>query len=127
MKIMDFLSLDFLIFVVYNTIIAITIAVSLGWFHEYLHIRKAKQLGLVFTRGRRFENKITVNTDDPVKGKQIGDAPYKVIIPIAIVLLIIGISISQLGLIIGAVATLLIHAVTYRLEGRDEVQDSHNI
>jgi len=126
-KIMDFLSLDFLIFVVYNTIIAITIAVSLGWLHEYLHIRKAKQLGLVFTRGRRFENKITVNTDDPVKGKQIGDAPYKVIIPIATVLLIIGISISQLGLIIGAVATLLIHAVTYRLEGRDEVQDSHNI
>jgi len=114
----------------FDVIIALTIAlcisVPFGTFHEYLHARKAKQLGCVVTKGKRFKNETIVDTKDPVKVKQIATAPYKVIVPLAILILLIGIIlvniefIYRVGIIIGAVSTLLIHAISYPLEGRDE-------
>ena len=101
-------------------IIAVIIAVSFGVIHEYLHRRKAIQLGCNVTKGPRFKNETIVDTTDPIKVKQIARAPYIVIVPIALVILGIGIYLVHLGLMAGGGATLLIHAITYPLEGREE-------
>jgi len=103
-----------------HAIIAICIAVPFGTIHEYLHMRKAKQLGCAVTTGPRFKNETIVDTNDPVLVKKIGNAPYPVIVPIAIIILIIGIYLMQIGVIVGSGATLLLHAISYPLEGRDE-------
>jgi len=110
-------------YVILNIILALCIAVPMGWFHEYLHMRKAKQLGLTVTRPKAIKNQILVDTKDPVFTKQIGDAPYKIIIPLSIILLIIGVYFLQLGLIMGSAGTILIHMISYPLEGRDEEVD----
>jgi len=106
---------------IFHIIVAGCIAVPLGYFHEYLHMRKAKQLGYVVVN--RVGNQLTINVTDKEHTKQIGHAPYKVIIPISIIILIIGIYIFQIGLIIGAVGTILIHCISFPLEGRDEKKD----
>lgn len=110
--------MDYLYFII-HTICACIIAVGFGWVHEYLHIRKAKQLGLKFKVAKRFKNQVSVDTEDPEQIKQIANAPYKVLVPIAIVILALGIYFFQLGLIIGAGATLFLHVLSYRLEGKD--------
>jgi len=106
---------DFII----HCIIAICIAVPFGIIHEYLHRRKAIQLGCKVTKGPRFKNETIVDTVDPVKTKQIARAPYIVIVPIAFVILIIGIYLLHLGLMVGGGGTLLMHAISYPLEGRE--------
>ena len=103
-----------------DAIIALVLAVSMGMFHEHLHKRKAIALGCKVESMSLVKNETIVDTDDPVLIKQIARAPYVVIVPINIVILIIGLYFMQLGLIIGAGATLLLHAVSYNIEGKPE-------
>jgi len=116
---------ELLILFITNTIVAGLVAVPIGYFHEYLHIKKAKELGYKLVN--RVGNELTINVTDKVHTKQIAQAPYKIIIPISIIILIIGIilfnqgySIGPIGLVIGSIGTILIHCISYPLEGRDE-------
>jgi len=104
-------------------IIAICIAVPFGTIHEYLHRRKAKQLGCKFTQGKH-RNETIVDTNDPIITKKIARAPYPILVPIALVILGIGIYLMHIGLVVGSGATLLIHAISYPLEGRDEKKEA---
>lgn len=111
--------IELLIFFLVNTIIAFAIAIPLGFLHEYLHVREAKKQGCTIEKYDKRHNEIIVKGDeDPAIAKRIKDAPYKIIIPLSIILLIVGLGFLQLGLIMGSVGTLLIHAVSYRLEGK---------
>jgi len=114
------IAIDFII----HGIIAICIAVPFGTFHEYLHRRKARQLGLEVSSGKRFKNETIVDTKDPILIKQIGNAPYVVIVPLALLILAIGVYFMHIGIIIGSSGTLLMHAISYPLEGRDEEHKS---
>ena len=105
--------MEFLYQIILDTILAIAIAVSLGFLHEALHIRKAKQLGFKAEKVKG-HNITLVDVEDPVKARQIGLAPYYVIVPSATVILLAGIYLFNLGLIVGGGATLLIHAFAYK-------------
>jgi len=112
--------IDFII----HGIIALCIAVPFGTFHEYLHMRKAKQLGCKVSKGKRFKNETIVDTTDPIFIKKIGNAPYVVLVPLALLILAVGVYFMHVGIIIGSSGTLLIHAISYPLEGRDEKHKS---
>jgi len=115
---------ELIIFFIIQSIIALCIAIPMGYFHEYLHIRKAKQLGCEIVK--RKGNQLTINTGhDEKKNKLIANAPYKIIIPISIIILVIGIYLLQIGLMVGSGGTILIHAISYPLEGRDIPDDGH--
>jgi len=112
--------IELLIYFVIHGIIALCIAVPFGAIHEYLHRRKANQLGYKVTRGPKFKNETIVNVTKPEDIKQIANAPYIVIVPICIIILVIGIYLIHLGLIAGSGGTLLMHAISYPLEGKEE-------
>jgi len=110
---------EIVIDLVIHGIIAICIAVPFGTVHEYLHMRKAKQLGCKVTKGPKFKNETIVDTTDPVLVKKIGKAPYVVLVPLATIILVIGIYLIHIGLIVGGGGTLLIHIISYPLEGKE--------
>ena len=112
--------INLLFYFLMHTVIALCIAVPFGTIHEYLHKRKAIQLGCKVESGPKFKNETVVNTTDPVKIKKIARAPYVVIVPINIIILVIGIYLLHIGLLIGSGATLLMHAISYPLEGKLE-------
>jgi len=123
--------LDLLIFIIVNSIIGILIAVPLAFIHEMLHARKAKQLGcLVEDRGlgqRFIKNETIVNTEDPVKVKQIARAPYYYLVPISIIILIIGLYLNQWGIIFGGGGFLFMQCITYPIEGRPEKGEKNDL
>jgi len=110
---------ELIIFALIHILLAVAIAIPMGTLHEYLHFRKATQLGCKVTRNYRKNETVVEGDDDPAIAKQIKQAPYKLIIPISIILLIIGLYFFILGVIMGSVGTLLIHAISYPLEGRE--------
>ena len=112
--------LNIVIEFIIHGLVALCIAVPFGTAHEYLHMRKAKQLGCKVSKGKRFKNETIVDTTDPVKIKKIGRAPYIVLVPLATIILIIGIYLANIGLMVGGGGTILIHAISYPLEGREE-------
>ena len=104
-----------------HAIIAAIIAVGFGAFHEYLHRRKAKLLGCKVKSTNWRKNETVIDTgNDPVKIKQIARAPYVVIVPLAIGILLMGIYYMHIGLMVGGGGTLFLHVISYPLEGRDE-------
>lgn len=105
--------------IIYHSIIAIVIAVPMGTLHEYLHFRKAKQLGCKVTKNYRKNETVVEGDEDPKISKQIKQAPYILIIPISIIILLIGLFFIHMGLIMGGGGTLLIHTISYPLEGRE--------
>jgi len=107
-----------------HTIIAVTIVLLLGLLHEGLHYYKAVKLGYKPKWWRTtFRMGFTIEHDNINTWKQdrdkIGKIPYVFIIPISIVILIIGVYFNYLGIIVAGVGTLLLHAFTYRKEGRE--------
>jgi len=115
---------DLILFIIFNSIIGILIAVPLAIVHEMLHARKAKQLGcLVEDRGlgqRFIKNETIVDTKDPEKIKQIARAPYYYLVPASIVILVIGLCVNQWGIIFGGGGFLFMQCITYPIEGRPE-------
>ena len=109
----------------FDTIIAIAIVLILFLFHELLHYIKAKKLGYevewyttTFMAG--FEIDKRSRRQKWIKDKkQIGLFPYYFIIPASIVILSIGIIISNLGISIAGFASLLLHGISFSLEGKE--------
>jgi len=104
--------------------IAIIIVLSIGFLHEGLHYREATRLGYkpkwyrtIFTMGFEIHHD---NTSEWEKHKKlIGRAPYKVVIPLIFIIMIIGVVLNSFGLMIASVGSLLLHIVSYKMEGRD--------
>ena len=104
--------------VLLDIIIAIIIAVPCGTLHEYLHVRKAIKLGYkAKVNFRRNETEIDVPPDSP-DVKKIARAPYVVMIPLSLFLILIGYYI-KFGILIGGVCVLFLHIISYPLEGKD--------
>jgi len=122
---------------------AMLLAIMCGLLHEYLHYRKALQLGYrpVWWR-TRMRMGFVIDTHDKTEEQQqkdsqlsnkalkrqnvkdthlIGRAPYKIILPLCLVFLIIGyvihIQTEQWGVLVGTFAVIVMHLYTYRLEG----------
>lgn len=108
-----------------HTIVAITIALSLGFIHEVAHYFTATKLGYkpkwYRTRFRMyFEIDSHSNRNKWIKDKKkIGNAPYYIIIPISVFLLFFGFYIQYFGIAIGGLASILLHAVSYTREGEE--------
>jgi len=112
---------ELILFVLVNSIIAILIAVPLATIHEFLHARKAKQLGCLVVSQNLIKNETIVDTKDPEKIKQIARAPYFYLVPVSIIILVIGLWLNQWGIIIGGAGFLLMQCVAYPIEGRPEM------
>lgn len=109
----------------FDTILAISIVLILFLIHELLHYVKAKKLGYkvewyttTFMAGFEIDKKSRRQKWIEDK-KQIGIFPYYFIIPVSLVILIIGIIISSLGISIAGFTSLLLHCITFSLEGKD--------
>jgi len=108
-----------------DTILAITIALAIGFTHEGLHYRQAVKLGY---KPKWYREKITMgfiishHTKRSVwlgHKKKIARAPYVVLVPVSVVILLLGLYMSSLGLTIGGVAGLLLHGISWPMEGKD--------
>lgn len=109
-----------LVDILIHTFIAGCIAVPMGTFHEYLHRRKATQLGLKVEKWSWRRNETIVDVDDKEMIDKISMAPYKVIVPLSLLIFCLGIYFIHLGLMVGAGAVLLMHIVTFTKEGVKE-------
>jgi len=110
---------DTILYFIINTIIALAIALPMGSLHEYLHVRKAKQLGLEVSRVSYIRNEVLIDVNDEKMDKQIRMAPYRVLFPLSLLILGIGLFFMQLGLMVGAGASVIMHLASYAMEGRD--------
>jgi len=111
--------------IVTHSIIAIAIALSLGFLHEVMHYWKATKLGYQPKWYRTtFRMYFEVSSHSNRKSwredmKKIGIAPYYVVVPLSFAILIIGLSIQHLGIIIGGLGSIILHLVSYRKEGEE--------
>ena len=110
---------DTILYFIINAIIALAVALPMGTLHEYLHVRKAKQLGLKISRVSYLRNEVLIDVKDEKLDKQIRMAPYRVIFPLSLLILGLGLFFKQLGLMVGAGALLIMHLATYAMEGRE--------
>jgi len=108
-----------------DTILAIIIALAIGFTHEGLHYWQAVKLGYKpkwYRTAIMMGFIITHHTKRNVwmeHKKKIARAPYVVLVPISLLLLISGFFMNQLGIMIGGVAGLLLHGVSWFSEGKD--------
>jgi len=107
-----------------DVVIAIAITVSIGFIHEGLHYRKAKELGYNvewfrtrFTMGFDIKKKNTKTWSKDMKA--IGIAPYKYIFPISFIPLVFGVLLSSLGLVVAGIVSIVLHIFTYTKEGKE--------
>jgi len=104
-----------------HTVIAIAIVLPCGWLHEYLHCVAARKLGYKVTSMnlRRNETDIKISPDDP-NVKKIAKAPYYILTPIGIILLVVGIALNILGVGIAGVTILFLHGLSFWFEGKEK-------
>jgi len=107
-----------------HTILAITIVLAMGFTHEAIHYFKAIKLGYKpvwfrtrFTMGFEIEDNPNLGLREKHR-KQIGFAPYPIILPLSIITLIIGLYMNNLGLIIAGITSTVLHIITLPFEGR---------
>lgn len=110
-----------------DTVLSIAIVIILFLIHEGLHFYQAKKLGY---NVKWYRGKITMGFDieDDVKDKEkwkqdlkkIGYFPYIFIMPASVIILTIGFLLNSLGIAIAGFACILLHCITFPLEGRDE-------
>jgi len=107
--------------IIFHAVVAILIAVPCGKIHELIHVYSAKKLGYKINKIEWWKNEvdIAIEQDDP-NNKKIARAPYYVMIPFSIILIIIGWQLKFLGVGVAGVGLLLMHLVTFKLEGREE-------
>jgi len=99
-------------------VVALIIAVSMGFLHELLHIHMARHLGYNVKKIDFFKNEIVVDVDDVGDIRKIARAPYIVLIPLNMIIFLTGIWFCSIGLMVGGGTVLLLHAVSYFREGR---------
>lgn len=108
-----------------DTILAVTIVLCMGFMHEALHYIKAIKLGYEpkwfrtrFMMGFEIEDNPNLGLREKHR-KQIGYAPYPVIIPISIVILLIGLYLNNLGLFVAGLTSIILHCIALPMEGRN--------
>lgn len=111
--------------IVTDTILAVTIVLCMGFTHEALHYGKAVSLGYV---PKWYRTRVMMGfeiKDSPDKRlrekhkKQIGHAPYPVIMPISIAILLLGFYFNNLGLFVAGLTSIILHGIAFPLEGRN--------
>jgi Na+/H+ antiporter NhaD/arsenite permease-like protein len=111
------------------TLIGFSIAVCLGFLHEYFHYYKAVKLGYepVWYR-KTFTMGFTIDVK-PKDNKSIGRLPLIILTPVSALILVVGCVLIFYGLMdigyglaVGGLASLLIHVVNFvfKVEGRSE-------
>lgn len=107
-----------------DTLLAITIVLSIAFVHEALHYRKAIKLGYnpkwYRTRFKMgFEITPHTNRKKWLKDKkQIGLAPYYFAIPVSVALLVIGFYFNSIGIFVAGVGSLILHGISLPSEGK---------
>jgi hypothetical protein len=106
-------------FLLEQIIIAILFSMAVGKFHETIHLITAKLLGykVKYFKLWRNETDVDIQDTDP-NWKKIARAPYYVMFPLGVVLIIVGWYYS-LGLFVAGIGTIIMHLVTFNLEGKD--------
>lgn len=104
-----------------HTIVALVICLIAGKFHEVLHVVVAKKYGYKIKSFALWKNEVDVDieADDP-NLKKIANAPYFVMFPLGVCLILVGWFIDFLGILVAGVGIILMHSVTVFLEGREE-------
>lgn len=108
-----------------DTLIAITIVLVIGFTHEALHYRIAIKLGYKPKWWRtklRMGFEVAHHTNRKqwnIDKRKIAIAPYVVLIPIIIVILLLGIYLQNLGLSIAGIGSLLLHGISWPSEGKE--------
>lgn len=107
------------VWLVIQFVIIVIITFSLGKVHETLHIYKAKKLGYRITSYKRWKNEVDIDIqpDDP-NVKKIALFPYVVLVPLGWSLLPIGLYFDQFGVFLAGLATVIIHGLSLRREGK---------
>ena len=108
-----------------NTLIAMLIVLCFGFTHEALHYYEAIKLGY---KPEWYRTKIkmgfTIEHEKAGKWakdkKKIARLPYIVIVPASIFVLMLGIYYYHLGLMVAGACSLLLHAVSWPAEGKEE-------
>ena len=104
-------------------IISVVIVLGLGKVHELLHARKAIQLGYKVRNfkllGWKNETDIDIEIDNPDLIK-IARAPYYVLMPFGIIMLLVGFWFMTFFLIISGAGVVFIHSLTYWKEIEDD-------
>ena len=110
--------------VIIDTVVALTIGLSMGYIHEQLHLREARRLGCEVKKADFIKNELVIETKTLYQSKRIASAPYKVLVPLNMIILALGLffypKTGSIGIIVGSGFTLFAHAVTYKFEGRSE-------
>ena len=110
--------------IVINTLIAIIIALAIGFTHEFLHYYEAIRLGYT---PKWYRTKIMMGFEISHHSsrkkfmedrRKIGLFPYVFLVPLSVVILVYGVYIEHLGIGIGGVAGLLLHVVGWPKEGK---------
>lgn len=110
--------------IITDVAIAIAIVITLGFVHEGLHYKEAVKLGYEvkwyrtkLTMGFDIEEHDTTTWEED-KNK-IGKAPYKIVTPITLAILCLGIVLSSVGLVLAGVVSIILHIISYSMEGRE--------
>ena len=109
--------------IVTDTVIAITLTLFIGLTHEMAHYVVAIRLGY---KPKWYRTKLMMGFEIiphsnrkkwRIDNKKIASAPYILLIPICIVILIVGWYYWHLGLMVAGGASLLFHLLTVKKEG----------
>jgi len=122
------------LWLVIQFVIILVICLALGKVHEGLHYYKAKKLGYKVTSFGKIKNFVDIhtmecdgkcndrgeecfNSSDP-NFRKVALFPYVVLVPIGWLLLPLGWFFDSFGIFIAGIATVLIHGLYLRKEGK---------
>ena len=107
------------LWLVLQVVITFAICFALGKAHEGLHIYKAKKLGYKLLSYKLFKNEVDIDiqeTDPNVR--KIALFPYTILVPLGWLLVPLGWFLNSFGILMAGVATVLIHGLSVKNEGK---------
>lgn len=111
--------------VLVDTLLAITIVLSIAFVHEALHYYEAVKLGYRPKWWRtRFRMGFEISHHSErgkwlVDKKKIARIPYYFAIPVSVALIPIGYVLGFYGIMIAGIGSLILHGISFPLEGKD--------
>jgi len=109
--------------IVTDAMIAITLVLLIGLGHEFLHYIVAVRLGykpVWFREKMKMGFDITPHTNRNKwrkDNKKIALAPYYLLIPVSIILIVVGYMMGSLGITMSGIGSLLLHGISIKKEG----------
>ena len=114
---LHYLFMDLLV----NILVATVIVIALVILHECCHYITAVKLGCKIVDANFLRGKVVVDVKDPKQSKKIKNAPYYIVPPLCIVLLIAGFKLyprlGSVGLLIASTVMLVAHTISFYFEG----------